>query len=127
MFTYPHLYLKLYLEKIEDYFRYDVFNQTKEPYTLPPAMNITFEYDKEDKSYFAKATHLEGVYTSANDIDTLIKNINYQLYEYFYVPRYRFKELGYYYKPPINALERAKEKGAPITVKIAAGKHAPAS
>jgi len=119
MFLHSKLYFKLYLEKVEDYFRYDVFNQSKESYALPPSINITFDYDKEDKSYFAKATYLEGVYTASHDIDSLIKDINYQLYTYYYVPRYRFKELGFRYKPPVRALERVREEGAPVSLKIA--------
>ena len=124
MLAYSNLYLKLYLEKIEDYLRYNVFGQQKEHVILPPTVIITLQYDKKDKSYFAKATHLRGIYTAANDIGTLIKNINYQLYRYYYIPRYRFKELGNYYTPPLESLEKIKEDGAPVTIKIAANKHA---
>ena len=51
--------------------------------------------------------------------EVTIKDINYQLYTYYYVPRYRFKELGFRYKPPVRALERVREEGAPVSLKIA--------
>lgn len=117
-FRFPHLYFKYYLEILRDFFQFSVLgkilNLASDEAVIPSSVQIKAEYDKDSDTYFAEATHLKEIYTSAPSTSQMINNINVQLYEHFYVQRRIYREMGNYYNPPEKALlelEKARAKG----------------
>jgi len=118
MFRYPHLYIKFYFNQFNDYLLYKVLKANKRKAVLPQNIRVKIEYDKSTKTFFACSMDMDGIYTASEDIEKLIKNINQQIYEYSYVPRERYKELGVQYRPSQELIEMLLKNGAPITFKM---------
>lgn len=107
------LHIKYCSSKWKDFLRYELFSQffdqAPQEVMIPQAVEVQAEYDKESDSYFAEAPHLKGVFTSAPTIEQMIRNINIQLFEYFFVPKHLYRKIGNYYNPPEEVLRKLKE------------------
>lgn len=115
------LLIKTHLLDTIDDIRYDYLGQKFRPSemgTPPPSLWVTWEYSKEGESFYAECTTHPGIFSVGRTDKESISNFNYSAYKYFGVPRFLARKYGLRYKPPLEALERIKESGAPIKLEL---------
>lgn len=91
------------------------------PHNLPEIINVDWEYDKENESYFAEVTSLPGLYTTSKTAEKIIRNVNSIMYRHFETPDHIAQiEMNKIlrYNPPFEAIEKLKEQGGSIRTKL---------
>lgn len=115
------LLIKTHISDITDKVKYEYLGVKFKPSdvgTPPPSLWVTWEYNKEEGSFYAECNTHPGIFTVGRTDKESIVNFNNSAYKYFGVPRFLAKKYGLMYKPPLEQLERLKESGAPIELEL---------
>lgn len=95
--------------------------QYYKPHNLPGSINVEWEYNKKNKSYYAEVTNLPGLYTTSRSSEDIIKNLNSIVYKFFDTPDHiaeKDMKRGLRYNPPIAQIEEITRQGGSVRTEL---------
>lgn len=119
------LYLKQTISSVKDYIQYDLIGpkpKNRQMGFLPTNIDVQWSFDPQNKSYFAEVTDHKGIYSTAESVEELVRNINIQLFEYYNIPQYFHKEMRNHFQPSKESLENMR-MGKKILIKVPARRY----
>ena len=122
------LHIKSSLSYLKDIIRYEFIGSKPKndvANLLPDRIEVKWTYDPKGKSFFAEAVDHKGIYSASDSIEGIIRNINVQIFEYYQIPQFYYRNMVNQYNPPIESLEGLKN-GRIKNVKFLTNKYRPA-